>query len=92
MNLQPPHPDTVATFRVEQRFQFKDGTTASEYFTTRRMLRDTAPTTKPPGRVWADLNPDIVAISHIYTPQLTANDPDTVARFKQANRWMAAHS
>tara|TARA_B100001063_G_C16244456_1_gene302304 strand:- start:44 stop:325 length:282 start_codon:yes stop_codon:yes gene_type:complete len=93
MNLLPPRPDTVATFRVQRRFHFADGTSEAEYFTTVRMLRNTAPTTEPPGRVWTDMNPDIVAISTRCTPQLTdANDPDAVARFKQANRWMAAHS
>ena len=92
MNLLPPHPEMFATFRVERRFHFADGTSAAEYFTERRILRNSAPTNGAPGQVWADHNPDIIAISTRCTPQLTdANDPDAVARFKQANRWMAAH-
>ena len=91
----PPNPEACATFRVERRYHFNDGTTESEYFTTRRRLIQSAPSEASPAALAQaqEWNPDVERITFRCVPVLEHHaTPAAVAEFKAANRWLAEHN
>lgn len=92
MQLLPIHGSHRTTFRKETKFNFVDGTSASEFSTITTRI-DSERKFKMSGgslQVWMDHNPNIESIDVILTPLLEdATDPISVAKFKRANTFFS---
>ena len=93
--LLPPTADTVAHFRLERRYYFNDGTTASDWMQQTRKVGQCLPFDASPAVLakYQEQNPRIERVHFRAVPVLTdPTDPSRVAEFKRANRWLSQHS
>ena len=87
-----PTADSVATFRLERRYYFNDGTTASDWMQGTRRVGQCLPHDASPESLarYQEQNPRIERVHFRAIPVLTdPTDPARVAEFKSANRWLS---
>ena len=94
-HLLAPTADTVAHFRLERRYYFTDGTTASDWRSQTQKVGRCLPFDASPEVLakYQEMNPRIERVHFRAVPVLTdPTDPARVAEFKRANRWLSQHS
>ena len=90
--FMPVTSHTVASFRLERRYYFSDGTTASDWMQGTRKVGDCLPFDASPAVLakYQEQNPKIERVFFRAIPVLTdPTDPARVAEFKSANRWLS---